>query len=78
MALENLQACLQQALQLGVIRGRNKRRLQRAVYRFVIGDFVGDIGFVEICALQLAELGELVAGVLRQGLAGIVVSGVTR
>src|SRR5487761_2117176 len=75
MALENLQAGLQQALQLRVFGGRNKRRLQRAVDRLVIGDFVGDIGLVEFRALQLAELGELVGGVLRQGLAGVVVLG---
>src|SRR5579859_128234 len=73
MALENLQAGLQQAFQLGVVRGWNKRGLQRAIDRLVIGDFVGDIGLVEFRALQLAEFGEFGGGVLRQGLAGVVV-----
>src|SRR6476661_4091903 len=73
VALENLQAGLQQALQFRVVRGRNKLRLKRAIDRLVIGDFVVGIGFVERGALELAELGELVGGILRQGLAGVVV-----
>ena len=75
VALENLQAGLQQALQLRVVRVWNKRCLQRAIDGLVIGDFVGDIGFVECRALQLAEFGELVGGILRQGLAGVVIFG---
>src|SRR5450432_2747155 len=63
MALKNLQAGLQQALQFRVIGIGNERGLQRAVDRLVIGDFVGDIGLVELRALQLAEFGELVGGV---------------
>src|SRR6478752_97852 len=55
VALENLQAGLQQALQFSVVRVGNKRRLKRAVDRLVIGDLVGDIGLVEGGALQLAE-----------------------
>ena len=47
MALENLQAGLEQALELGVARGRDQLLLQRAIHRLVVGDFVGDIGFVE-------------------------------
>src|ERR1700693_6230728 len=66
VALKNLQAGLQQALQFRVAGIGNKRGLERAVDRLVIGDFVGDIGLVELGALQLAELGELVGGVLRQ------------
>src|SRR3981081_359419 len=65
MALENLQAGLQQALQFGIVRGRNKLGLERAIDGLVIGDFVGDIGLVEFRALQLAEFGELVGGILR-------------
>src|SRR3979411_6157 len=65
MALENLQASLQQALQFRIVRGRNKLGLERAIDRLVIGDFVGDIGLVEFRALQLAEFGELVGGILR-------------
>src|ERR1700742_9991 len=52
MALKNLQAGLQQALQLGVAGRRDQRGLQRAVDRLVIGDLVGDIGLVEVGALQ--------------------------
>src|SRR6476660_4184204 len=73
VALENLQAGLQQALQFRVVRGRNKLCLKRAIDRLVIGDFVIDIGLVELRALQLAKFGALVGGVLRQGLAGVVV-----
>src|SRR5258705_10367857 len=75
VALENLETSLQQALQLRVVRVGNKRYLQRAIDCLVIGDFVGDIGLVELRVLELAEFGELVGGVLRQGLAGIVVLG---
>src|SRR5713101_4127567 len=57
VALKDLQAGLQQALQLRVGRIRNERRLQRAIDCLVIGDFVGDIGLVELRALELAELG---------------------
>src|ERR1700680_4563733 len=75
VALENLQAGLQQALQFRVVRAGNKRRLKRAIDRLVIGNFVGDIGLVEFGALQLAEFGELVGGILRQRAAGVVVFG---
>src|SRR5476649_2216756 len=64
VALENLQAGLQQALQLRVAGIGDQRGLQRAIDRLVIGDFVGDIGLVELGALQLAEFGELGGGVL--------------
>src|SRR6266436_5888132 len=75
VALKDLQAGLQQALQLRVGRIRNERRLQRAVDGLVVGDLVGDTGLVELRALELAEFSELAGSVLRQGLAGIVVLG---
>ena len=66
MALENLQAGLQQALQFRIAGGWNEQRLQRAVDGLVVGDFIGDIGLVVGSTTQLAEFGELVGGVLRQ------------
>src|SRR6266404_2317336 len=75
VALENLETSLQQALQLRLVRGWNKRCLQRAIDCLVIGDFVGDIGLVEFRALEPAELSEFVSAILRQGLAGVVVFG---
>src|SRR5438128_7544042 len=75
MALKDLQAGLQQALQLGIARRRDQLGLQRAVDGLVVGDLVGDIGLVVAGALQLAELGELVGRLLRQRLAGVVILG---
>src|SRR5690242_4835317 len=75
MALEDFQAGLQQALQLGIVGRRDQLRFQRAVDRLVVGDLVGDIGLVVFGAFQLLELGELVGRVLRQRLAGVVVFG---
>src|SRR3974390_2333387 len=46
VALEDLQAGLQQVLQFRIVRGRNEGRLQRGVDRLVIRNFVGDIGLV--------------------------------
>src|SRR4051812_8870363 len=46
MALEDLQAGLQQALQFGIAGGGNQQGFERAVDRLVIGDFIGDIGLV--------------------------------
>src|SRR3954452_15344633 len=57
MTLEDLQAGLQQALELGIAGGRNELSFQRAVDRLVIGDLVGDIGLVEGRAAQLVEFG---------------------
>jgi hypothetical protein len=73
VALKNLQAGLQQVLQLGIAGRRNQLRLQRAVDGLVVGDLVGDIGLVVFGALQLVEFGELLRGLLRQCLAGAVV-----
>jgi hypothetical protein len=73
VALKDLQAGLQQTLQLGVAGRRNQLRLKRAVDGLVIGNLVGDIGLVVFGALQLGEFGELVGGLLGQRLAGVVV-----
>jgi len=48
VALEDLEAGLQQAFQFRVGGGRNELGLQCAIDRLVIGDFVGDIGLVEL------------------------------
>ena len=55
VALEDLQAGLQQALQFGIAGRRNEQGLERAVDRLVIGDLVVDIGLVERGALQLGD-----------------------
>jgi len=73
MALKYLQAGLQQALQLLIAGGGDELGLKCAVHGLVVGDLVGDIGLVERRTLQLAELGELLAGLLGQRLAGVVV-----
>src|SRR5215831_408425 len=73
VALKNLQAGLQKTLQLRVTGRRNQLRLKRAVDSLVVGDLVGDISLVERRALELAEFGELVSGLVRQRLAGVVV-----
>src|SRR5215213_9562307 len=75
VALEDFQAGLQQALQLGIAGRRDQLGLQRAVDGLVVGDLVGDVGLVVFGALQLAEFGELVGGLFRQRLAGVVVFG---
>ena len=65
VALEDLQAGLQQALQFTVLSGRNQQGFKRAVDGLVVGDLVGGIGLVELRAFQLGEFGEFVSGVLR-------------
>src|SRR6185312_17334111 len=73
MALENLQAGFQQALQLGVLCRRDQRGLQRLVDLLVIGDLVIDISLVEGGTLELFKLGFLALDLLGQRLAGGVV-----
>src|SRR5674476_1318649 len=73
MALENLQAGLQQALELGIARRRNQQGLERAVDGLVVGDLVGDIGLVESRAAELGQFGVFGGGLLGQRAAGIVV-----
>src|SRR6266566_980983 len=73
VALENLQAGLQQALELAVIRRRNELRLERAVHGLMVGDLIVDIGLVERGAVELGEVSALGVRLLGQGLAGGVV-----
>src|SRR5690349_15410389 len=54
MALEDLEAGLQQALELGIAGRRDELLLQRAVDRLVVGDLVGDIGLVVSRTRELA------------------------
>ena len=75
MRLEQGQAALQQALQLGVLSIGNKRVLQRGIDCLVIGDLVVDIGLVEGGAARAGELRALGLGLARQALAGGVVLG---
>ena len=65
MALKDLQAGLQQTLQLGILADGISWVSSAAIDRLVIGDLVGNVGLVVFGALQLAELGELVGGLLR-------------
>src|SRR6185437_12961008 len=73
MALENLEAGLEQTLQLWVLRRWNQRAFERAVHRVVIVDFVLGVLFVEGGAFHAFELRPLGVGVLLQALAGVVV-----
>ena len=43
MSLENLEAGLQQALELGIASGRNERRLKCAIHSLMIRHLVGNI-----------------------------------
>ena len=56
VALENLQAGLQQALEVGVVGRGNKRAFKRAVHGLVVRDLVGDIGLVECDAVELGRI----------------------
>src|ERR1035437_8304357 len=73
MALEYLQAGFQQALQLGIVRRRNQRALERAVHGLMVGDLVVDIRLVERRAVELSEFFALGGALLGQRAAGIVV-----
>jgi hypothetical protein len=55
VALEDLQASLQQALEFAVARGWNELRLERAVHRLVVGDLIVDMGLVEGGAIELRQ-----------------------
>ena len=68
VALKDLQPRRQKILELGIARRRNELALKRAVDGFVIGDLIVDIGLIEG-----GEFGALVAGLLGQCLAGVVV-----
>ena len=64
--LENLQAGLEQALELSVAGGSDEQCLQRPVDRLVVSNLVGDISLVEGHAIELGKLGAFVSG-LRHG-----------
>jgi hypothetical protein len=70
MALEQLQAFLQQRLQLGILCIGNERLAQGLVDCLVIRHFVVDIGLVERCAVEISKLLALGVSCLRQALAG--------
>jgi hypothetical protein len=59
VALKNLQAGLQKALQLRVTGRRNQLRLKRAVDSLVIGGLVGDISLVERRAMRGRTFGAI-------------------
>ena len=69
VALEQLQAFLQQRLQLGILRIGNERLAQGLIDRLMIGHFVVDIGLVERCAIETSKLFALSIRCLRQALA---------
>jgi hypothetical protein len=56
VALENFQAGLEQALELGIAGRRNERAFERAIHRLVVGDFVRDVSLVKGGAVKLREL----------------------
>src|SRR5450759_294342 len=71
VALEDLQAGLQQALELGIAGRRNEQALERAIDGLVIGDLVGDIGLVELRAFELSQFGKFGGRLLGQAAAGV-------
>src|SRR5262245_7601003 len=73
MALEDLQAGGEQILELAIVGGRDQRALQRTVDGLVIGRLILGIGLVEGGAVELLQLRALVARLLGEGLAGVVV-----
>src|SRR6185436_6494390 len=60
MALEELEAGLEQRLQLAVRRRRNQRRLERAVDGLVVRHFVRNVGLVERRAAEFGQLEALI------------------
>ncbi len=46
MALEDLQPCLQQALEFSVDCQRNQKRFERAIDRLMVGNLVGNVRLV--------------------------------
>jgi hypothetical protein len=73
VALEDFQAGLQQALELGIVCRRDQRAFERAVDGLVVGDLVIDIRLVERRSLELGEFGALGVGLLGQRAAGVIV-----
>src|SRR4051812_2884785 len=62
---------LEQRLQLGVLRIRDQRLVERVDHGLVVGDLVVDVGAVELGALQLLQVGEVLVAALLQALAGV-------
>jgi hypothetical protein len=73
MALEYLQAGLQQARELGIVRRRDQRAFECAVDRLVVGDLIIDVRLVKRPALELGEFSALDVGLLGQRAAGVIV-----
>ena len=73
MSLENLEAGLQQALELGIASGRNERRLKCAIHSLMIRHLVGNISLIEGRAAKLRQFGALVGRRFGQGSAGVIV-----
>src|SRR5215471_14828191 len=73
VALENLQAGLQQTFELAVAGRGNKRAFKRAIHGLVVFDFVGDIGLVKSGTVELRKFVTFGRGLLGQRAAGVVV-----
>ncbi len=56
MALENLQAGLQEILEFGILSRRDQHGLKCAIDLLVIGDLIFDIGLVEFSPFQFCQL----------------------
>src|SRR5215831_7646580 len=58
----------QQRLQLGILRARDQRLVQRVQHGFMVGDFVIDVGLIEGRATQGFQLGQVfIAALLELG-----------
>src|SRR4029453_17025803 len=75
VALENFQAGLEQALELGIAGRRNERAFERAIHRLVVGDFVRDVSLVKGGAVKLRELVPLGRCLFGQGTARVAFFG---
>src|SRR5262245_11501864 len=73
VALEEFQAGLQQAFELGIVRRGDKRAFERTVDGLMVGNLVVDICLVECRAFELRELGALGCSLLGQRAAGLVI-----
>ena len=67
MPLKNLEAGLQQALEVGIAGGRNERRLERAIYSLVICNFIGNVSLVEFCTIEVRQFGACILVSLSSG-----------
>src|SRR5690242_18933143 len=62
---------LEQRLQLGVLRIRDQRLVERVDHGLVVRDLVVDVSAVELSAQQLLQVGEVLVAALLQALAGV-------